>query len=356
MSEDRTRFYLGDELDENGSLTTRTHVFDEQLGQPHSIPGSYQRQPGDRPQPVHERRQDLCRWSATQRCAHLRLRVEPVQPAGDRLFRLLSGFDGQLLNGLWSVLLYFPSGIMIGRRPRARPVRVVRRRDQQLDISPWAVSLTQISPGGETLTITIDAIAPAVLDLSSPVLAHDLGSGAVTVPLTSWGGNHTARICPPTPAEIAAGVVRTGLQHHRPSVVWTGRWPRARLLTGAASAYDVTMTFSDAMETDTGWVGGVAGGRRHQWHPDPRKPQRQRCPTEDDHSLAANLLVHWPGQLAPVWAPTTSTGHHDPDVAGIQLIRPTPSGIISYWRWYVNNGNSSVDDLTFVEITANGST
>ncbi|MEZ5973901.1 MAG: choice-of-anchor B family protein [Planctomycetota bacterium] len=112
----------------------------------------------------------------------------PSNPQEIGFFDSYPDSDAATFNGLWSVFPYFPSGIMIGS-DLERGLFVWYAGDQQLDIQVVGGAPTQISPGGETLTICIDAIAPAVLDLSSPVLVYDLGSGAVTVPLTSLGGN-----------------------------------------------------------------------------------------------------------------------------------------------------------------------
>jgi hypothetical protein len=111
------------------------------------------------------------------------------------------------------------------------------------------------------------------------------------------------------------------------------------------------------METEDGWVSGATGDDATTGLWTRGNPVASAAQTEDDHS-AIGSDCWFTGQANP----GQGVGTNDVDNGTTTLLSPVfdlsgnPNTEISYWRWYVNNGNGTVDDSLFVDVTSDGST
>jgi len=126
--------------------------------------------------------------------------------------------------------------------------------------------------------------------------------------------------------------------------------------TYSADAWVVNNAFFDDVESAGSWTGGVSGDDATTGEWTFGNPIGTAAQPEDDHSVpGSNCWFTGQGSSGG------SLGENDIDGGTTTLLSPVlnASGLseptISYWRWYVNSGNSAVDDQFVVDITNGGS-
>ncbi|MFT5198582.1 MAG: hypothetical protein ACI87O_001240, partial [Planctomycetota bacterium] len=197
--------------------------------------------------------------------------------------------------------------------------------------------------------------SPGFLTPGSAALVYDAGAGAVTVPLNFVSGdqfnvNFPSLPCGSTVAWYITADSSAGL-------AWTAP------AEAPASTYISLIGFGDTeldifdMEANAGWTGGVAGDNATTGIWVRGNPNASDAQTGDDHTVAGTDCW-FTGQANN----GDSVGTNDVDGGTTTLLSAqfdlssNPDARIEYWRWYVNNGNGTVDDSMFVDITTNGST
>ena len=126
----------------------------------------------------------------------------------------------------------------------------------------------------------------------------------------------------------------------------------------AVYAEGVNAHLADDLELASGWTGGVAGDTATTGIWTRANPNGTAAQPEDDHTADPGALCWFTGQGTP----GGSVGENDVDNGRTTLLTPTydltgvVSPLVRYWRWYVNSGNATVDDVFRVEISNNGST
>ncbi|MCA9001487.1 MAG: hypothetical protein KDB61_06160, partial [Planctomycetes bacterium] len=122
-------------------------------------------------------------------------------------------------------------------------------------------------------------------------------------------------------------------------------------------AYGISELSLFEMEATDGWVGGVAGDTATTGLWERAAPNATAAQPGSDHSATGTQC--WITGQSAVGA---AVGTNDVDGGSTTLLSPTfdlstnPDARIEYWRWYVNNGNTAVDDSMYVDVTVDGST
>ena len=125
----------------------------------------------------------------------------------------------------------------------------------------------------------------------------------------------------------------------------------------AVAATGLSTIADDAFESASGWTGGVAGDTATTGIWTRVNPHGTDAQPEDDHSPSGTVC--WVTGQGSVGG---SIGENDVDNGFTTLLSPvydlsgTSAPTVSYWRWYLNDGNGTVDDRFVVQITDDGTT
>jgi len=352
LSADRQYFFLGDELDENGVLPTKTFVMDvSNLNSPfeatnftngNTAVGHNLYTLGD------------LIFAANYRSG---LRVfdasNPMNPTEVAWFDTYPSDDGDGFNGLWSVYPYFESGTVIGSDlERGLFVLWMGQIPLEFDL---ASAPTLVEPTGDSTTVTITEALPGDLAAGSAKLHLRTGGSWTSYDLVDQGGGSYAVEFP----SLACGTAfewYISAQSTR-----GGTWTEPRLapseLYSTVAASAVLSLASDDFEASSGWTGGLPGDDATTGIWELVDPNGTSSQTEDDHTASGTQC--W---VTGQGSPGGSLGQNDVDGGTTTLLSPNfdlsgaQQPTISYWRWYSNDGNSAVDDDFVVEVSANGST
>ncbi|MEM8711379.1 MAG: choice-of-anchor B family protein, partial [Planctomycetota bacterium] len=351
LSEDRTRFYLGDELDEGGSmLSTTTHVFDVQDPSNVTYSGAFSN--GD-PAVGHNMYTHSGLLFQANYSSGLRVfdvAGDPDQPEEVAYFDTAPMSTATDFSGLWSCYPYFPSGTVIGS-DRQRGLFV-----WSLDISPISLDIVGevpelLPPSGATVDLTIAPALGATLDLTSPALTFDLGQGPIEVPLVAQGGDLYTAAFPTLPcgetvswyvsASTVAGEVTTA-PLNAPGATF-----RSIVATSAATILE------NDMEEAAGWIGGAPGDTATAGAWVRRAPIGTAAQPGQDHSpngtqcwFTGQGIVGGSQNLADVDGGFTTLQAAPLDLTGLT------DPLLSYYRWYSNSeGNAPFSDVFTVEIS-----
>lgn len=352
LSEDKTRFYLGDELDENnGVATTVTRVFDVTDLNNASFVGTFENDLRCVSHNMYERDGFLFQANYTSGLRVFDVGSDSDSPAEVAFFDTAPDRNTSSFNGLWSCFPYFPSGAIIGSD--------VERGLFVLSFDPLRVDVTQagldaIDVSGEVVTAQFAEYAPGNFDPMSPELVVDDGSGPVGIPMATTGA----------PGEFTATL--PGLPCGT-EIQW---YVTARTVSGVESTFPLTApdvpyvsfagqlafdVISDNMQDDTGWTGGAPGDTASTgvWV--------RGIPTGTDaQPLFDNTEL---GRRCWFTGQGTGGGNGENDVDGgfTTLLSPiydlSANGepTIEYYRWYSNNvGNGPADDSFVIEISNDG--
>ncbi|MFT4541940.1 MAG: choice-of-anchor B domain-containing protein [Planctomycetota bacterium] len=352
LSEDRQHFYLGDELDEDGTLTTRTHVFDvNNLNNVNHV-GFFSN--GNQAVGHNMYTKNGLLFQANYRSG---LRVFDIDanatnPPEVAYFDTYPGSDADDYNGLWSCFPYFDSGVVIGS-DRERGLFVLWVGDAAVDISLNAPAPFTLDPSGEDIGVTITEGTPGALVTGSANLVYDAGAGTILVPLTHVAGDQFLANFPAFPCGTAVSWYvqaqsQGGLAWNEPATAPGSQY-------SSIAAEGANNLFSYNMESVAGWSSGAAGDTATTGIWTRVNPVGTSAQPEDDHSQpGTNCWVTGQGVVGG------GLGDNDIDGGTTTLLSATldlsnaSSPTISYWRWYSNDQNGTVDDSLVIDISPNG--
>jgi choice-of-anchor B domain-containing protein len=355
ISEDRQYCYIDDELDEP-SVTTTTYVVE--IGgilnatPQASLVGSFTNGNTAVNHNLYVKGDRI--FCANYRSG-LRVfdRTNPVNCTEVAYFDTFPGSDSANFNGLWSVYPFFASGAVIGSDLESG-LFVWYVGDPQLDLALVQAAPSLISPTGETFAATVTAAPGQNYAPGTARLHYDAGAGVVSVPLVELGGG---QFDVPFPALACGSRVSWYLSAEASTgMLWTE--PEG----GAASPFEsqvatgATLALEHTMETNPAWIVGDAGDNATSGVWTRVNPNGTSAQPEDDHSAAPGVQCWVTGQGSV----GGSIGENDVD-GGVTTLRTAVmnlAGLVSpqigYWRWYVNDGNTAVDDSFVVQITNGG--
>ncbi|MEM1448678.1 MAG: choice-of-anchor B family protein [Planctomycetota bacterium] len=350
LSADRTRFYLGDELDQNAGVDlTVTRVFDVSDPGNASYVGEFTNGVRAVSHNMYERDGYLFQANYTSGIRVLDIDANRDAPPEVAYFDTAPVSSSTTFNGLWSCYPNLPSGIVLGS-DRERGLFVWSFDPLAVDVAD--ADLRELSPDGETVVATIDEMTPGTLDASTVTLVVDGGDGPVSIPMTagSAAGTYEADIPSfPCGAEVSWYVTATTVSGVETTFPDTAPARPFSSLVGSAIA---TVRYDD-FETDAGWTGGLPGDTalRGAWVRDvPIGTQAE----PGGGFVAGNGRQCW-FTAQQVFA---NVNDSDVDFGFTTLLSPVLdlTGLayptIEYERWFSNAlGNNAPDDAFVVEIS-----
>lgn len=354
ISDDRQYCYIDDELDEP-NVTTTTYVVDIS-GILNPTPQAFLA--GSFTNGNTAVNHNLYVKGDRIYCANYRSglrvfdRTNPINCTEVAYFDTFPGSDSANFNGLWSCYPYFPSGVVIGSDLESG-LFVWYVGDPQLDLALVQSAPSLISPTGETFSATVTAAPGQSYATGTARLNYDAGAGLVSVPLIELGGG---AFDVPFPALACGTAVSWYLSAESTSGL---EWTEPEL--GAAGAFQSTvaanavLVLEHTMETNPSWIVGDTGDNATTGIWTRVNPIGTAAQPEDDHTLAPGVNCWVTGQGTA----GGSIGEADVD-GGVTTLRTAVMNLaslasprIGYWRWYVNDGNTAVDD-SFVAQISNG--
>jgi len=352
LSPDRNYFYLGDELDEDGSLPTTTHIFD--VSDPTNVLSRGTFTNGNQAVGHNLYTKSDRIYEANYRSG---LRVfdaaDPLAPVEVAYFDTYPSDDGANFNGLWSVYPYFPSGVVIGSDMQ-RGLFVWWVGEPPIAISVVGGVPETISPDGASLTVEITESAPGFLVGGSETFWLDTGSGFASSPLVPLGGGLYRASVPALPCGTPVGLYFTAESTH--GITWADPQgaPASVYQTTAADALVTSAAYD--METAAGWVGGAPGDTATTGVWERVDPRGTGAQPEDDHSPSGTRC--WVTGQGPAGG---GVGDEDVDGGVTTLVSPSfdLSALfdphIGYWRWYSNDqGSEPGTDVFEIDISNSG--
>jgi len=347
LSEDRTKLYLNDELDEqNGRVsTTTTRVIDvTDLTSP-SLVGTFTS--GSQAVDHNLYVRDGYIFEANYRSG---LRIfdgsDPINPVQVAYFDTFPGSDSDSFNGAWSVYPFFPSGtVIVSDIERGLFVLAPDVLADRLDIDLLGEAPEVLDPeGGQTLRVEIEQLNVA-LDPATVVMRLEDASGVRTIQGTAASEPGVFEFTTPT---IACG---------EPARYWftassIDGEPFFGPLRGADDPFvavvasSVETAFDDDFQADRGWTvsdqPGLSAGTWERGVPD--DGGRGDPPSDFDGSGAAYLTENQAGNSDVDGGATTLTSP--------RLDASSPDSVVSYARWYSNSsGNAPQADVFRVQIS-----
>ena len=253
LSEDLTRFYLGDELDEGATVsTTSTRVFDVSDPGNASYIGVFDN--GDPAIGHNMYTKDGLLFQANYTSG---LRIFDVDanlnnPPEIGYFDTAPSSTSTSFNGLWSCYPYFPSGVVIGSDIE-RGLFVMQLDGISLDVVGGLPSI--LNPAGDSVEVSAQGLVAGTVDPNGLSLNYDIGAGFTSVPMTqlpngNFTGDFPAVPCDTNVKWYIAAVSNSGSQSTLPADA-----PTAFYSTTAAEG--ITVAASNNMQTADGWVGGA---------------------------------------------------------------------------------------------------
>ncbi|MDF1838263.1 MAG: choice-of-anchor B family protein [Planctomycetota bacterium] len=354
LSEDRNYFYLGDELDENGTLPTTTHIIDvSNLNNP-QVQGSFTNGNQAIGHNLYTKNGRIFAANYTSGLRIFDYTSNPLAPVETGYFDTFPANDGDTFNGLWSVFPYFPSGIVIGS-DLERGLFVWYAGDPEIDVQVNGGVPQAVNPSGHTLDVTITESSPGVLAPGTAELVFDAGAGAVHVPLTHVSGDQYQ-------AEIPSHMCGTRLNWYiraqsTAGLTWTApQNAPANFYESAAGSSLIEIVQLD-MESPSGWISGAASDDATEGIWQVGDPNATIAQSGVDVT-PAGTDCWFTGQGRPNFAANTSDVDDGTTtlLTSVMDLSANPGARIEYQRWYVNDGNANVDDSMWIDITADGTT
>ena len=353
LSEDRTLFYLGDELDENGTLTTRTHVID--VSDPNNAfsDGFFTNGNQAIGHNLYTVGDLIYEANYTSGLRIFDASVDPTNPTEVGFFDTVPGSDQDSFNGLWSVYPYFPSGVVIGSDIESG-LFVWFVGEPQLDVAIPAGEPEFINPAGQTVLVEITESSPGLLVPGSESLFYDAGAGFVEVPLTPIGGNQYEADFPSMPCGTAlAWYVSADSTSNIP---WSAPANAPLNVFNSTVATDDIVLVNYNMQNVAGWTAGAAGDDATTGVWIRVNPNGTAAQPEDDNSPVGGIC--W---VTGQGAAGGGLGDNDVDGGSTTLNSPiidlstASNPVISYFRWYSNDqGGSPNADVFEIDISNDG--
>jgi choice-of-anchor B domain-containing protein len=354
-SEDLKYLYVGDELDEDGNILTKTKILDiTNLSNPVELP-EFKGQKRAIGHNVYVRGDFIFESNYT---AGLQVfdASDPVAPVEVAWFDTFVEHNNATFNGLWHVYPYFPSGLVIGS-DRENGLFVWWVGDNLLTLSLENGTPELVSPAGQTIQVRITEDTPGDLVPGSQQLHYDAGAGWSSVALTAIGGDLYEASLPAAPCgdqiEFYSSAKSTA------GFTWTDPPGAPGLHHLTTSGVSKTPLAFYEMEALDGWSKGdptddATGG---VWaRVDPKGTVAQ---PGNDHTV--------PGKKCWVTGNSTvglSATENDVDggkttlYSAVQDLSGLAEPVISYWRWYSNHvaltTQTPYEDVFVVEISGDG--
>ncbi|MFT7676072.1 MAG: choice-of-anchor B domain-containing protein [Planctomycetota bacterium] len=353
LSGDRQRFYLGDELDEDGSLPTTTWVINVADINNAFVETSFTNGNNSIGHNMYEKNGLLYQANYTSGLRIFDIAANPTNPPEVAFFDTRPSDDNDSFNGLWSCYPYFDSGVVIGSDLESG-LFIWYAGDPQLDVQIVGGAPDLLDPNGAVLDITITPAGTASVVPGSETLWYDMGAGFVSTPLVSNGGASYDGIFPAIMCSTSVSWYISAESNS--GLVWTapGGAPAAVFTSVTASSLDVLVTYD--MQAADGWVGGAAGDNASTGIWERGNPNGTAAQPEDDHS-PIGLRCWFTGQANP----GDSVGTNDVDGGTTTLLSPVidlsslTDPLITYWRWYSNTaGGAPNADIFQIDISDNG--
>lgn len=352
-SEDLQYLYINDEMDENGSNSTRTVVFDiSNLSNPVQKPSFFSSTTAI----GHNLYVKGDRIFAADYRAGLRVydNSNPAAPVEVAWFDTWPADDNAAFNSLWNNYPYFQSGIVIGSDIE-QGLFVWWPDAPLVDIGYPGGTPESFDPGGDTLTVQLAETAPGTLLAGTPQLHYNLGAGWVSVPLSAQGGDLFSA---PIPAQTCGEPINWYVTAKSSNnITWTEPEGGPNFFNVSTAALSIATVQVDDLEAKDGWVVGAADddATSGKWiWADPLVSSAQ---PGDDHTPGSGDKCFFTKQGLSGSTP----GSHDVDGGKTTLTSPAydASGlsnpVLAYWRWYSNNKSTPPSTDVFEVQVANSS-
>jgi len=354
LSNDRTRFYLGDELDEGSTVsTTTTRVFDVSDPANATYIGAFDNGNAAIGHNMYERDGILFQANYTSGIRAFDLNQSLNSPPEVGFFDTAPNSSSASFNGLWSCFVGFPSGTIIGSDIEAG-LFVLRFGPPELSIALAQGEPETIDPSGGSVPVVITELIPGSLDPATPTLTYNIGGGATAVPLVSNGGSSFTAAFPPIPCGAQVSWYISASSQSGQTVNLPSSAPSSTFLSIAGDS--LTVARADDMESTAGWIAGAPGDDATTGVWERGNPVGTAAQPEDDHSpIGAQCWFTGQGN------PGGSIGTNDVDGGSTTLRTPIidmsslNDPTVSYYRWYSNDQGASPNaDVFVVEISNNG--
>lgn len=350
LSPDLKYFYLGDELDETGSNSSSTMIFNVEDPANPSYVGKFEN--GNTAVTHNLYTQGDLIFAANYRSG---LRIydasNPTNLSEVAFFDTYDGSDSAEFNGLWSVYPYFPSGTIIGS-DLERGLFVWSLDEPTIDITLPGGVPELLDPNGDSVAVSITETNPGDLQAGTEFLAYDIGSGFTFLPLSDLGGGSYDAVFPAIPcgSEVAWYVQANDTN----GKTFTNPAGAPTVTHESIAALSLDVVVSNEMETNEGWTLGNTTASTGAWTR--VNPIGTAAQPEDDHTPSGTRC--W---VTGQGSSGGSVGENDVDGGFTMLLSPVMdlSGFdeptIRYWRWFSNDqGAAPNEDVFRVHVSGNG--
>ena len=352
LSEDRTRFYLGDELDEGSTVsTTTTRVFDVTDPGNASYIGVFNNGDPAIGHNMYSHNGLLFQANYTSGLRVFDIDGNDLNPSEVAFFDTAPTSSAASFNGLWSCYPYFPSGTIIGSDIE-RGLFVLSLDGIQLDVVGGAPAV--VDPNGEQITVDVTELTAGALDPASVALVYDTGAGFTTASMAQSSGltftiDTPTMVCGSAIDWYITASTNAGAETTMPS------GGASAPFSSVAALGETVIEFND-MESTVGWTVGAPGDNATTGIWTRGNPIGTAAQPENDHStIGAQCWFTGQGSNGG------SVGENDVDGGRTTLVTDVidmstlTDPQLSYWRWFSNDQGASPNaDVFRIQISNNG--
>ncbi len=356
LSPDLQYAYLNDELDENGFFPSTTIIFDvSDINNPFELP-PFNNGNTAITHNMYTRGNFIYQANYT---SGLRIydATNPTNLSEVAWFDTFPGSDPASFDSLWSVFPYFTQPQLLAGSDLQSGLFMFWQGAPELDFVFNAGSApVEISPGGQSALLQIQELASGDLQAGTAMLNYDIGAGPVSVPLTSLGGLDFS-------ADFPAQACGTAISYYitaesASGITWSSPQGCGTQTYQGIYAEGSNQVAATDFEVSAGWVSGAVGDTATTGIWTRGNPIGTAAQPEDDHTPTPGTQCWFTGQGSA----GGSIGENDIDGGATTLLTPNldmsalSNPVVRYWRWYVNSGNGTVDDVFRVDVSNNGTT
>ena len=336
-SADLRYLYLNDELDENGSITTLTKVFDIQsLTNPIEKPSFTNASTAV----GHNLYVNGNRIYEANYRSGLRIfdNTNPLAPVEVASFDTWPDDDEAHFNGLWNVYPFFASGTVIGSDIE-KGLFVWWIGPPRVDITLPNGAPTTLDSLGGTIDVDLTELNPGDLLAGSAELHYDAGQGWVSTPLVALGGDAYQAQFPTLACSTPVAWYVTASSTN--GMTWTEPQGAPGYTHTTIAALARTTLVADDFSADAGWTTGIGGDTEYfsRWMRGiPTASQAQ--PGHDHSEIGDTCWFTGGGSIF------TSDNSHDVD-GKTTLLSPAfalasaQDPWVSYWRWFSSSDGAN---------------